>query len=742
MPQLRPYQQTLLSQTQDTLAADAKARAMLQLPTGGGKTVIAAALLSEWLTDGRKAVWLTHRKELAEQTRGMLADAQVPAITNVNWTPGEDAPAMSGGAVILMAQTVSRRTASREVWNRYNANDLLVIDEAHHAAADGWTRAMSQWPGPIVGMTATPWRLSEKEGFDHLFSELRRGPQVADLQALGSLCEAQVFIPPPERRIAGGAVDRTGDYTEAGIEQANRDRPGIMTAGALEFWQKHAGGRPTIAYAVSVDHAHNLAAMFNDAGIPAAVLLGDTEPEERDRAIAGFRNSAIKALVNVAVATEGFDLPDASCIIIARPTMSLALYLQMVGRGLRPKPDGGECVILDLAANSATHGLPEDYREWSLKPRGAQKAGEAPVAVCPECGAASPASSHNCRGCGYAFGKDCDRCGKWRSWRRWHHEKHCGDAHQLVCDLCHIDAHIQAHLPVAPPLDELVDQCELEDEMPFTDDIAIDDDLANRLSALFRELLESERQVVVGADDARRSELRLYIEMREAELGDDNELEALFGKYIAKLPETERPESLIQRGLMIADWVDGLQSELAGWQDELAELEKRPVDKRTIFGSARNKAMCLLRREAETAGLLPDHDPGNDTVDVDEPSQPGNWHSLAELDERIAVSGQNPPCAVRFPSGIEKPVRSGQDFYVEVVQWLVTAGHFADGEIDRQLSNMMKCHPRPSRSTAKELTNGMWLEANKKVDDMIRCCKLFISVCGEDISQFYVRLRE
>ena len=94
----------------------------------------------------------------------MLTKAGVSAMTNVNWTPGEDAPAMAGGAVILMAQTVGRRNPSRQVWNRYNAADLLVIDEAHHAAADGWTRAMQQWPGPIVGMTATPWRLSEKKG--------------------------------------------------------------------------------------------------------------------------------------------------------------------------------------------------------------------------------------------------------------------------------------------------------------------------------------------------------------------------------------------------------------------------------------------------------------------------------------------------------------------------------------------------------------------------------------------------
>ena len=611
MFQLRPYQQSLLKQTQDTLAANPYARVMLQLPTGGGKTVIAGALLADWLQGGRKAVWLTHRKELAEQTRGMLTDAGVSAITNVNWTPGEDAPAMAGGAVILMAQTVGRRSARQEVWNRYDANDLLVIDEAHHAAAPGWERAMRQWPGPIVGMTATPWRLSEKEGFDHLFGGLLCGPQTADLQALESpaLCQAQVFIPPPEERIVGGAVDRTGDYNERGIEQANRDRPDIMTAGALAFWQKHADGRQTIAYAVSVDHAHNLAAVFNEAGISADVILGENSQKrvERDVAIAGFRDGSITVLANVEVGTEGFDLPDASCVIIARPTMSLALYLQMVGRGLRPKPDGGDCILLDLAANAVTHGLPEGYREWSLEPRGAQKSGgEAPVVVCPECQTASPAASHNCRKCGHAFGKDCPRCGRWRSHRRWQYETHCGDAHQYVCDLCYIDAHIQAHLPVAPPLDVLVDLYDPEDEMTLPTDVEIDDDLANRLSALFRELLEAERQSIAGADDARRNELRLFIEMREAELGDDEELGTLFDKYIATLPETERPENRAQESRMFSDWETNFQSELAAWKDELTELERRPKNRQAIFNSAQNKALRLLLRAAEIAELLPD----------------------------------------------------------------------------------------------------------------------------------------
>ena len=315
---------------------------MLQLPTGGGKTCIAGELLSSWLEDGRKAVWLTHRRELAAQTDAMLREAGVAAAANVQWTPRTNAPVIVNGVVILMAQTVSRRTATTNVWDGYNAGDLMIIDEAHHATASGWARAIRQWPGPVVGMTATPWRLSEREGFDHLFGELHSGPQVAALQSDKWLCHAQVLLPPEEERVQGGQVGYTGDYTEPGIELANEHRD-VWTAGAVRFWQRHCGKRQTIVYAVSVRHAQNLAGFFNDAGIPAGVLLGDTPTEERARLIDQFQDGSLRALVNVVVATEGFDLPDASCVVLTRPTMSLSLYLQMVGRGLRPKQDDGDC---------------------------------------------------------------------------------------------------------------------------------------------------------------------------------------------------------------------------------------------------------------------------------------------------------------------------------------------------------------------------------------------------------------
>ncbi len=314
-----------------------------------------------------------------------------------------------------------------------------------------------------------------------------------------------------------------------------------MTAKALPFWQQHARQRQTIIYAVSVGHAHNLAAVFNDAGIPAALMLGDTPPPERARLIAEFKNRTLIVLVNVAVATEGFDLPDASCVILARPTKSLALYLQMIGRGLRPKKeDDGDCVLLDLAANSETYGLPEEDRAWSLTPRGEQAEGEAPVVWCPQCGTVSHAANHHCPACGAPFGKECGRCGKWRSWKRWRWETVCGEAHDLVCDLCHEDAHVQATLP-----DCQYAESEEAEERP-------------RLQA------EMER---------RRQSLQDKIATRETALADDAILDDMFADYLDGLPARQRPKRRYENNLLYTRWIQPLSKECAAWKTELTQLE-------------------------------------------------------------------------------------------------------------------------------------------------------------------------
>ncbi len=671
MIQLRDYQQDLLDSIQVALTSE-QASVMMQLPTGGGKTIIAGALLKEWLKGGRKAVWLTHRKELAVQTRELLANASLAAWVYARWNPGKDAPGEPNRVAILMAQTVSRRTARMDVWRNYDRDDLMIVDEAHHAAAVGWTRAMRQWLGRILGMTATPWRLSEKEGFDHLFSSLLCGPQVLELQTGNHLCDAQVRMPSTEWVIQGGAVGMTGDFTDSGIEAANQNN--IMTAGALRFWQEHALDRQTIVYAVSVSHAHNLAAVFRDAGVPTAVILGDTEGKDRAGIITAFKHGMFKVLVNVAVATEGFDLPDASCVVITRPTKSLTLYLQMVGRGLRPKENGGNCLVLDLAANSEFHGLPAEDREWSLEPRGEQEGdGDALTIWCGKCETLSPAASHNCQNCGAPFGKDCNRCGTWRAWNRWSLEKQCRDAHELVCDLCHRDAHIEAQLPINQELDIALAELEgKEAEMSSPDHVETEVDLINQslgsyqdflavlegrfgadlvndlgaieryddfyekgleelneeygldladfigrwqLYQLLRKLLEVERKRVMGSEEERQHKLCKVIEERESQLADDALLDVMFEDFISNLPVDQIPQSKPQEHRMFAEWENGLQSDLDGWKDELARLESQPLDKLLIFDRTKDRAMGLLRRAAQDADLLPDaNDPANKLI--------------------------------------------------------------------------------------------------------------------------------
>ena len=743
MAELRDYQLDLLEQAVSALLPG-KARVMLQLPTGGGKTHIAGALLRRWLHNGRKAVWLTHRTELADQTSGMLADAGVSAISLKTWQSGDDAPSVPNGVVILMAQTVGRRTNRMEVWGKYGYDDLLVIDEAHHATADGWERAIEQWPGRVLGLTATPWRLSVREGFDHLFGNLLCGPQVNGLQSNDWLCQARVLMPKPEEIIRPGAVNAIGDYSESGIEQANLDRPDVMTAGALRFWQSQAAGRQTVVYAISQDHARNLATVFNDAGIPAAVMLSDTLPQERGDAIRSFGDGTLRVLVNVAVATEGFDLPDASCVVITRPTLSLALYLQMVGRGLRPKPDGGDCLILDLAGNAELHGLPEDERQWSLEPRGSRPSGDAPVVRCGNCDAVSPAASHVCAFCQSPFGKDCARCGTWRATERWSYETHCGSLHELVCNLCHYDAHIQAQLPVS---DELRRLTEMEPD----------------LDAALRNLLDEERLRAGGADEERKSELRSRIALRDLELASDTLLQS-FKNYISGLPEETRPKSELDEYRLFPEWEEGLKQELAGWEGELVKLDSKIPDGRLIHNNARERVLVALEAQAREAGLIPQsrpsgriQDSGNQTISESSnlPSADmSGWVTFTDLaiwfQKKPDKAPQYGPQRIRDQNGSEITVSNWASLLKTTADWLVRAGHLTSERCPVTVGNMRSrylidlhpTHPNGRTFTTKDttLSNGLHIELHWGAKSaLVRCCELLVEF-GQDPAHFHVLL--
>ena len=735
---LRDYQQKLLDQAMDSLIPGG-ARVMIQLPTGGGKTHIAGALLRYWLRDGCQAVWLTHRTGLADQTCGMLGDAGVSAISLKTWQSGDDAPAVPNSVVILMAQTVGRRTTRMQIWGKYRTGDLLVIDEAHHAAADGWERAINQWPGHVIGLTATPWRLSKTEGFDHLFKELLSGPQVSELQAGGWLCQGRVLMPKPQEVIRGGAINATGEYSESGIEQANRDRPDVMTAGALRFWQFHAPERQTIIYAISQDHALNLTAVFNDAGIPAAVILSDTTPEERTAAIESFGDETLRVLVNVAVATEGFDLPHASCVVITRPTMSLALYLQMVGRGLRPKANGGDCLILDLAGNAETHGLPEEYRQWTLSPRGSNPGGDAPVIRCEKCDAVSPAASHFCVFCQSLFGKECPRCGGWRAWERWGYENHCGGLHELVCDLCHLDAHIQAQLPVTDGLRRLTE---------------MDPDLV----AALRNLVEEERRRAGGADEEHKRELRSLIAARESELASDSLIQS-FKNHIAVLPEEGRPNSELEEYRLFPDWEDGLKRELADWKNDLGKLEAKVPDGRLIYNNARQRVLQALEAQVLQAELLPHTTPHREVRarrPVAETSSPvsteiSGWKTFAELGEwgRIEPTRGTSIKPIHFRSqrGKEISVDNWSDLFFKTAAWLVEEDILTEPFTFKTMTKRRLIYSEPFHPNgrkfgwSRQLPNGLFFECKWGAKAIARLSGQLLIEFGQDPTQFHVLLR-
>ena len=477
-----------------------------------------------------------------------------------------------------------------------------------------------------------------------------------------------------------------------------------------------------------------------DADIPARVILGDTPIAERNRIIAGFRDGEIRVLVNVLVATEGFDLPDASCVVLTRPTLSLALFMQMVGRGLRPKDDGGDCLILDLAANSITHGLPKDHREWQLEPRGKQEPGEAPTVWCPNCGVVSPAASHKCPNCGHPFGKDCSRCGKWWAWKWWKYENHCGDVHELVCDKCHKDAHIQAHLPITPPLDELpgVDQ---EDEMYPQANIEIGDVLADALAPLLRELLEQERQSILNARAVRQDDLLRSIQTHERVMEDDDALYRMFTEYVDGLPEEQRPRNIPQRSRMFTEWERDLKGKLAGWRNEFAELKSQLIDKRLVFDNARDKMLQLLSREAQDIKLLPG---ANDHADRDKAvAFDGDWVLVGSSIPETLVTRRKPK-DLRLPDGREIPITKWTDLLVAVAEWIVKNGKLSVNSIPKGRSNYLingtPIHKNGSPFKGhKKLSNGLYIETHGSAKRICNYIEV-INKYSDSSAKFFVRL--
>lgn len=388
--QLRPYQEKGVSDIINAMTTHS--RVCYQLPTGGGKTIVLSELIRCHHTSS--VVVIAHRQEILKQIHSKLGLFGMDAGIIAPWAKPEPDKAVQVASV----QTLARK-------GQLPPCELLVIDECHHASSNSYLSLIDKLkPRYVIGFTATPCRLSGKPLGD-IFNVLVEGESVKSLMSMGMLCGYEVYG--PKENINKGAKLVRGDYD---IHDAERRVDGSATiyGDPVQTWQALACGKKTIGFACTVESANKMMGRFRIAGISSDVIHGSLSQEQRDGILEFFRNGNITVLWSVDVIGEGFDLPECEAAILARPTASLTIYLQQVGRVLRPAANKAKAIILDHACNVMNHGMPDMERKWSLTegaPKPSKKAVEQLVRACPKCSYINLPTVLNCEKCGHVFYK-------------------------------------------------------------------------------------------------------------------------------------------------------------------------------------------------------------------------------------------------------------------------------------------------------------------------------------------------
>ena len=339
---------------------------MLQMPTGTGKTRLFASIvkdihnLSIKEKKAYKVLILAHRNELIKQISenvGVQYGIAHGKIMSKNWE--EDYYPTQVASV----QTLIRRL---DKWGDKKF-DFIIIDEAHHALAPTYVKICNEFPeAKILGVTATPYRMS-KLSFRSMFDELIVSASISEFIKKGYLSEYEYYSIKPSSKIQKlvdniSEFDFDGDYAEKALSNSfDKDK---IRANLLDTYFKYADGKKGIIYTINKRHNEHVCNLFIDAGIIAKAIDSDTNHEERNRIVKDFKNGNIQILCNVNIFSEGFDCPDVEFIQLARPTKSLSMYLQQVGRGFRIHEDKEKVIFLDNVGLFNRFGLPSANRKW------------------------------------------------------------------------------------------------------------------------------------------------------------------------------------------------------------------------------------------------------------------------------------------------------------------------------------------------------------------------------------------
>lgn len=352
---LRPYQDECLRSI-ERMQSEGYQRLLAVLFTGAGKTTIFSEYARRKVENGGRLVILAHRDELIRQAADRLwAQCGIRAGVEIG---GEKADRTSK-VVVASVATVGRSNSDRLDWLKPTD---VICDEAHHAAADTYmcaARRFGCYEGDTnyLGVTATPHRMDNRP---------LHGNETAIFQAVAYdygitkgildnwLVDIRAF-----RSYAGyslkGIKTTAGDYNQKQLaEVVDNDTDNWQ---AIKHWKELADGRRTITFCVDVDHARHMAELFQSVGVKAECVHGGTPKEQRDRIIARFRSGETQVLTNCNIATEGFDAPEVSCVLLMRPTQSWSLFTQMVGRGLRLSEGKSDCIVIDVVGIGADKSL-------------------------------------------------------------------------------------------------------------------------------------------------------------------------------------------------------------------------------------------------------------------------------------------------------------------------------------------------------------------------------------------------
>lgn len=334
-------------------------------PTGSGKTTVFSHVLAELDARHQRGVILVHRRELATQACNRLREFGV----RFGLILAGESPDPTARVQVASVQTLVRRRAPQA--------QLVVADEAHLSTAATWRNILANYPqARILGVTATPWRLSGKP----LAGQYDRCVVIAtpaQLREQGHLCGYNGFsyLTPDLSDVGTTAGDYNEEQTAKAMSQS------AIVNNVVEEWAAHARELSTVVFAVTKEHSRQLAARFVAAGVRAEHLDGDTPLEQRRAILARVERGQTRVLCNVGVAVEGLDIPRLKCCVLARPTKSLARAIQMMGRVRRPW-ENVAARIHDHAFVLGQHGLPDDERDYTLTAKPEKPPG---LRMCSEC---------------------------------------------------------------------------------------------------------------------------------------------------------------------------------------------------------------------------------------------------------------------------------------------------------------------------------------------------------------------